>query len=98
MHRPSVRTALTVWTVALIAMCVRVQVSARRGSVYPIFSTAGEHWLAGQDVYIEPTRELDQFRYTPAVAAFFAPWSYLPVKLAEVVWRCLNAVTFLGAL
>jgi hypothetical protein len=32
------------------------------------------------------------------VAAFFAPFSWLPISLGSVVWRLLNAAVFLGAI
>jgi hypothetical protein len=41
---------------------------------------------------------LDQFRYSPAAAAFFAPWSLLPDGPGGVLWRLLNIGVFLAGL
>ena len=38
------------------------------------------------------------FVYSPVVAAFFAPFAWLPVSLANILWRILNAALLLGGL
>jgi hypothetical protein len=87
-----------VWAVVLIVIGVRVLCSTRANSVYPIFSAAGARWLAGDEVYLPPTADLDVFRYSPPVAAVFAPWSLLPDRLGGLLWRGLNAAVLLGGL
>jgi hypothetical protein len=72
--------------------------TTRSNSVYPIFGDAGRKWLAGANVYDPPVVGLDQYRYSPAVAAGFAPWGLLSDRPAGVLWRWLNAVVFLGAM
>src|SRR5205814_244924 len=67
-------------------------------TVFPIFADAGRNWLAGADLYGPPKPGLDQFRYTPAIAAAFAPCSLLPDWLGEVLWRLLNVGAFLVGL
>lgn len=94
-HRLS-RVAILVWIAILLAISGRIVFSARNNSVYPIFATAGEHWRDGEPVYSEPTPDLDQFRYSPLVAAWFSWWSILPRTVGEFVWRALNAVVLLG--
>src|SRR5262249_18381318 len=98
MHRFRLPTVLAVWAVILVVISVRVVLAARNHSVYPIFADAGSKWLAGQSLYDPPTAGLDQFRYAPAVASGLAPGSLLPERVAEVLWRCLNAGVFFGAL
>jgi len=98
MSRSTLRVALIVWSLILAAIIGRVLLSKRSNSVYPIFSTAGSAWLAGKTVYCDPTPELDQFRYSPPIAAAFAAWSMLPAPLGEVLWRLLNAAVFIGGL
>jgi len=39
---------------------------------------------------------LDRYRYSPAVAALFAPFSLLPDRVGGCLWRLLNAAIFLG--
>jgi hypothetical protein len=38
------------------------------------------------------------FVYSPLVAAFFAPLAFLPVPIANIVWRLINAATLLAGL
>jgi hypothetical protein len=92
------RWAVLVWAAIFGAIGARLLFSTRTGSVYPIFAAAGGRWLAGEEIYIEPTAELDHFRYSPTVTAFFAPWSLLPPRLGEIVWRGVSAAVFFGAL
>src|SRR5690348_7435542 len=97
MNRLRLRSALAVWAVILIAVSLRTLVSPRANSVYPIFSDAGRKWLATANLYDPPVGDLDQYRYSPTVAAGFAPLSLLPDQPAGVLWRWLNASVFLGA-
>jgi hypothetical protein len=92
------RWAIAVWAIIFSVIAIRVLMATRSNSVYPIFSAAGRHWIDGESVYPPPTPDLDVFRYSPPVAAFFAPWSCLPDRLAGVAWRALNAIVFLGGL
>ena len=36
------------------------------------------------------------FVYSPVIAAFFAPFAWMPASLANILWRILNAGLFLG--
>src|SRR5262245_54952943 len=89
---------VAVWAVAVLAVCGRALVSPRAHSVYPIFAEAGRRWLGGEGLYPEPEGGLDRFRYSPPVAALFAPLSLLPDGLAGCLWRVVNAGAYLGAL
>jgi hypothetical protein len=89
--------AVLVWAAILLAVCGRVLLSPRANSVYPIFAHAGQSWLGGADLYFgERPAGLDRFRYSPAVAALFAPFSLLPDGVGGCLWRLLNAAAFLG--
>jgi hypothetical protein len=94
------RTAVMIWTVILVVVCIRVSISPRAHSVFPIFSTAGLHWRLGQELYypqfFDP--QLDVFRYSPLAAAFMTPWSVFSDHVGSVLWRLFNAVLYLGAL
>jgi hypothetical protein len=96
---PWERLALLLWGLVLLAISLRVLLSPRANSVYPIFAAAGQAWLNGEDLYLDEAERggLDQYRYSPAVAAVFAPLSLLPERLAGVLWRLLNAAAYLGA-
>jgi hypothetical protein len=82
----------------LVVIGLRASLSKKVDGVYPIFSTAGRQWLAGETAYIPPAADLDIYRYSPPITAFFAPWTLLPERLACVLWRGFNAAIFLGGL
>jgi hypothetical protein len=93
------QAALAVWAGALVALCLPSLADPHNHSVYPVYESAGKNWLTGNDLY--PTEHKGPeflFRYSPLVAAWFAPWSLLPDRLANVAWRLLNAGFFLVAL
>jgi hypothetical protein len=94
------RTAVLVWSVILLAICIRVSISPRAHSVFPIFSIAGQHWLQGEEVYypyfIDP--DLDNFRYSPLAAILFAPWSAFSDQVGNVLWRLVSAGLYLSAM
>lgn len=89
---------IVLWVATLAVIAVRVAVSPGRHTVFPIFVEAGRHWLEGSTPYAPPTPGLDQFRYSPTMAAFFGPWSLIPSELAEVLWRVLNVGVFVVGL
>ncbi len=91
--------ALAAWVVVVLAICGRVLLASKPHGVYPIFAHAGAGWLAGEDLYSAPAPEsgLDQFRYSPAVAALLAPFSLLPDRVGGSLWRLLNAAVYLAA-
>ena len=78
MRRPDLRSAILIWVAILAVISVRVALSGRANSVYPVFSGGGRQWLAGADLYGQRQPELDLFRYPPAVAVAFVPWGLLP--------------------
>ena len=50
-------------------------------SLYPTWAAAGGDWLARAPLYRNTWEQhLDQFRYSPLVAALFAPFHLLPGK------------------
>ena len=91
-----VRLATTLWCLALLIISVRVLAQHSSHSVYPIFVQAGRDWLAGTDLYGKSTTSVDQFRYSPIVAAAFAPLSILSDRAGNLLWRCLNAGVLLA--
>ena len=67
---------------------------SHRGTSFDTYHLAGSHWLHGENVY----SQWMGFVYSPVVAAFFAPFAYLPSSLANILWRVLNAALLLGGL
>jgi len=98
MSRLPLRWAVLVWVIIVPAVGVRVLLKPHSNTVFPIFADAGCNWLARHDIYGPPKSGLDQFRYSPAIAAAFAPCTLLPEWLGEVLWRVLNVAAFLAGL
>jgi hypothetical protein len=92
------RLAVAVWVIALIGVAVAVSRPGKAGKLYPTFVAAGEHFKNGDPVYGWIPPDQDQFRYSPLVAAAFAPWSELPTPVGAVLWRWLQAGAFLLSL
>jgi Glycosyltransferase family 87 len=90
--------ALAAWAVVLLSVAVAVLVPAKPGKLYPTFVAAGEHFRLGQPLYGRVPDGQDQYRYSPFVAAAFAPWAFLPTSVGAILWRWLQAVAFLLAL
>jgi Glycosyltransferase family 87 len=90
------RLALGAWAVVLVG--VAVAASARPGKLYPTFVAAGQHFRDAEPIYGPVPEGQDQYRYSPLVAATFAPWGALPVAVGAIVWRWLEAILFLLAL
>ncbi|MFO0863780.1 MAG: glycosyltransferase family 87 protein [Gemmataceae bacterium] len=91
------------WGALFVFVLIRAAVQPHRQTVYPIFAFAGDCWLSSEDCYSDDVREakaaergisLDQFRYAPAVAAFFAPLAMLPEVVGGTLWRVLNFGVF----
>ncbi len=72
------------WTVMLLAISVRVALKPEHQSVYTVdYAPAGHQWLHGGEVY----RASRHFVYSPLTAAAFVPFSVLPMRVGNVVWR-----------
>jgi hypothetical protein len=93
-HRIWNKCAWIVWTAALVILILRPLLLSHRGTSYDTYQFAGSHWLQGENIY----SHWMGFVYSPVVAAFFAPFAYLPSPLANILWRILNAAFLLGGL
>ena len=83
----------TLWTLVITVLFVRTILKPGSQTVFPIFHTAGGRWLNSKNLYQGGT----EYRYSPLIAAFFVPFSLLPMWLANLVWRGLNVALYLGA-
>lgn len=93
--RTAARVAAGVWLLVLLGVFGRVAFSRpEKGSVVPIYLTAGERWLAGEPLYGH-VPDLDLYRNPPGVAVLFVPLTFLSPKLAAILWRlvCLGVYT-----
>ena len=82
------------WAAVLLGIWIRVGLFSHSHDVFGTYADAGRKWTASQPLY-SYTRG---FVYSPLVAAFFAPFSWLPISLGSVLWRLLNAALFVGAI
>ena len=95
-ERSARRLALICWGVLLAVVAGRMLLSRNiNHSVFFIFDTAGRSWIAGHELY---GNEDNLFRYSPTIAAAFAPWTLLPQRAAEILWRVLSASAFVAGL
>ncbi|MEQ1850891.1 MAG: glycosyltransferase family 87 protein [Chthoniobacteraceae bacterium] len=81
------------WVVVITILLVRSILKPGSGTVFPIFYTAGGRWLQAENLYQGGT----DYLYSPLIAAFFAPFSLLPMWAANLAWRALNIALYLGA-
>jgi hypothetical protein len=94
-HESPEAIATIIWALILAAIFGRLLLSPRGQGVYPIFTEAARHWLHAKDLY-RPTGEA--YRYSPLVAVFFVPFSWLPDRAGGILWRFVNAAAYIGAL
>src|SRR5437762_6055385 len=83
------KIAAVLWCVATLAITMRLLLTPSYQGVYPIFAGAGRSWVAGLDLY-QKQAGLDHYRYSPLVAALFAPLASLPDQLGGILWRSMN--------
>ncbi len=89
--------AAIVW-IAITVVCAAMAVAKPRShTVYPIFTCAAGEWIAGRDIYVE-VPGFDFFRYSPSVAAFFAPWRLLGDAWGGAIWRVIGVGLLVGGL
>lgn len=98
MNRYWTRTAIILWAVLLGVACIRPLFKPTSSTVFPIYSLAGSDFAAGEPLYSRSHADTDVYRYSPVVAAFFEPFSLLPLGVGGAVWRVLGAVLFLTGL
>jgi hypothetical protein len=94
-----VRWAAVLWAALVVSVCARGALQPHKRNLYFTWWTAAGDWVQGADLY-RPyfAPPLDQFRYSPPVAALLAPWHWLPEGVGNVLWRLLNAGALLGGL
>lgn len=90
---PIERVVFTLWAIAVAVIFVKTILKPGSQTVFPIFYTAGGRWLRGENLYSGG----NDYLYSPLIAAFFAPFSILPMWLANLAWRTLNVAAFLGS-
>lgn len=88
------RLVIFLWVLGLSVIIVRLAV-LKPGSrtLFPIYRDAGINWVEGVNLYPEEVKgpSYALYRYSPIVAASFAPFSILPSKVGDAIWRFINA-------
>ncbi len=95
------RCAAVAWTIAFVAISIRVMLSKpRTHNDYLTFANTARHWVAGKGLYRQCDEDgfYDDFRYSPLVACSLVPISFLPDRLGSIAWRLVNLGIFLGGL
>ena len=76
-----------VFTIYLLALGIAS--ALRSQGDFAIYYLAGQRILSGATVY--PASDSNHFLYAPVIAIFFAPFSLLPIRAAQVAWFVFNA-------
>jgi hypothetical protein len=87
-------TVVTLWMLVLLIICIRTALYYPRHDVFATYLDAAHRWIESQALYTTSRG----FVYSPLIAAFFAPFALLPGSIGAVIWRLLNAVTFVLAI
>jgi hypothetical protein len=91
-----VQVAVTVWAVLLAVVAIRTVAQPNSHDCWkPFYEPAGRNWLHGVDLYQDTFATC---RYSPLVNALFAPLSVARGTFGGLLWRAINAATFLGGL
>jgi hypothetical protein len=68
-----------------------------RPSVVPVYESAAHRWMDREDLY-EYKHPWDVYRYPPCFAPSFVPFTYLPFRLGELLWRSISIAVMLTGL
>jgi hypothetical protein len=91
------RVAILAWAIAFLALSGRTLLLKHDAhSVYPVFTTAADHWIAGDNLYVRG--KIDEFRYSPLIAAAFVPLAMLPERIGQFLWRSINFLALAAGL
>lgn len=90
------RLAVALWAVLLGVVCARTVLKPLAGNIYPTYAWAGERFAAGEAMYNVYAPYVDNYRYSPAVAAGFVPFGMLPWGPGGALFRLLAAAALLG--
>ena len=87
------KVAMCTWVVAMAVIVVHVWLKPNSNTLYKVFRAGGERWLHTENLY----PKVDEYIYSPFAAAFFAPFTLLPDRMAGVLWRLLSLGVYGGA-
>jgi hypothetical protein len=88
------RHALHIWLAVAAVVCIRTVVAPDTHTIFPILAGSATHWWADQPLYAQYP-PLDYFRYPPAFAVAFTPFSILGYRAGGVLWSLLGVGVFI---
>src|SRR5438132_12690213 len=74
--------------VGVYLLALGVASALRTQGDFAIYYLAGSRILSGTSVY--PASDSNHFLYAPLIAIWFAPFSLLPIRIAQVAWFAVN--------
>jgi hypothetical protein len=77
----------------LLFVVIHICVKPESNTLYKDFRAGGARWLASENLY----PRVDEYIYSPFAAAFFAPFTLLPDRIANILWRALSVAVYAGA-
>jgi hypothetical protein len=89
----SLQIAFSLWIVLALAISGRTIVRPESHTVFPIFSTAAQHWWSDESLY-ELYPGLDRFRYPPIFALFATPFGILGSTMGGIFWSWLSLAVY----
>jgi hypothetical protein len=96
MH-PAQKIAVVVWVFVVAAIFGRVAFSQRSPSVTPVYHAAALRWMAGEDLYTSQ-HLWHVYRYPPCFAPSYVPFTYLPLRAGELLWRSLTIAVMISGI
>ena len=91
------RHALHLWLAVTAVVCIRMVIAPHSHTIFPILAGSATHWWADQQLYAQYPG-LDYFRYPPAFAIAFTPFSDLGGRAGAVLWTLLSVGVFVFGL
>lgn len=90
--------ARNVWIILAVVVIGRsfLMNDERHAGIYHVYTTGGENWAAGRNVY-PAVDGPDVFRYAPGIAAAFVPFSMTSLQAGSFVFRLLSVAFVLHA-
>ena len=87
------RHALHLWLVVAAAVSIRTVIAPDTHTIFPVLAGSATHWWADQPLYAQYP-PLDYFRYPPAFAVAFTPFSACGPRIGGVLWNWFSIGVF----
>lgn len=88
------RVTTIAWAVATVGILYGVFKEPYRKANFGCYLLAGDQWMHGEPLYLGPW---GGFIYSPIVAAFFSPFTFVSEPTANLIWRILSITVLLAS-